>query len=405
MHQERQKTVVIGGGYVGALAAARMATRGGHRTEVTLVNPEPGFVQRLRLHQIATGQRVAAPELAGLCGRRVSQVRGRAEAVDLGRGVVQVRREDRRVDAVPYDTLLIATGSTVDTSAVAGVTEHAHTLSDAASARCLAAELEGAPEGARVAVVGAGLTGIEAVTEIAASRPDLRVSLVAREDPGRPFSPAGRAHLAAVLDRLGVEVRDGIEVQAITAGALEPADGPSLPFEVAVWCGGFTPRSLAADSGLTAGPRGGVLVDRHLRSVSHPEVLAAGDAANAPTLRNGAAVRMSCQAGIPMGVTAADVITASLRGRDEPEFDSGFIAWNISLGRKDGLIQWVDRADRPKEHVTHGRRAAGLKEVVTAGGAKGPAWMRRAPARMLSLPAGDQVAGPAPAGPAVRESS
>lgn len=397
MQQKRQKTVVVGGGYVGALAAARVASRGGRRAEVILVNPEPGFVQRLRLHQIATGQRVAAPELARLCGRRVTQVRGRAEAIDLSRGIVQVRGADRILSAEPYDSLILATGSVVDTAAVAGVAEHAHTLSDAHSSRLLAVELEHAPAGARVAVVGAGLTGIEAASEIAEARPDLRVSLVSRRALRERFSPAGSEHLLATFDRLGVHVIDGVDVEAVEGGALEPARGPSLPCDITVWCGGFVPRPLAVASGLATGPRGGTLVDQRMRSVSHPEVLAAGDAAEPPTLRNGAAVRMSCQAGIPMGAHAADVLAASLRGREEPEFDFGYLAWNVSLGRRDGLIQWVDRADRPKEHVTRGRRAARLKELVTAGGAKSPAWVRRVPTSMLSLPAGERIGDEVPA--------
>jgi NADH dehydrogenase FAD-containing subunit len=374
---ERHRIVVIGGGYAGAVAAARAAGRARKRAGVTLINPEQTFVQRVRLHQVATGQRIAEPALAKLCGRRVTQVRGWAESIDPAVGTVRVRREDGAAQAVAYDSLIVATGSTVDTETVPGVSEHAHALAHRAAARRLADALARAREGARVAVVGAGHTGTETATEIASARPDLRVRIVSLEGLGARFSPAGRAHLVDVFDRLGIEVLDGVAVQAVAAGALEPAAGAAIPFDLAVWCGGFAPRRLASDSGLTVGPRGGVLVDRRMRSLSHPEVLAAGDAAECPPLRNGAALRMTCQTGIPTGAHAADVVAASLRGREERDLDFGYGAWNISLGRKEGLIQWVDRADRPKDGVTRGRPAAWIKELVTAWAA----WSPGCPAR------------------------
>lgn len=45
--------VVIGGGYAGAMAANRLTRRGDVR--VTLVNPRPTFVHRIRLHQLVGG--------------------------------------------------------------------------------------------------------------------------------------------------------------------------------------------------------------------------------------------------------------------------------------------------------------------------------------------------------------
>ena len=50
------RIVVIGGGYAGTLAANRLgaAVRAG-AAQVSLVNPRPHFVHRIRLHQWATG--------------------------------------------------------------------------------------------------------------------------------------------------------------------------------------------------------------------------------------------------------------------------------------------------------------------------------------------------------------
>jgi NADH:quinone reductase (non-electrogenic) len=59
---------------------------------------------------------------------------------------------------------------------------------------------------------------------------------------------------------------------------------------------------------------------------------------------------MTCQAGMPSGADAADTALATLMGREPRPFNFGYIHQPISLGRRDGLIQWVDRADRQKGH-------------------------------------------------------
>ena len=64
--------------------------------------------------------------------------------------------------------------------------------------------------------------------------------------------------------------------------------------------------------------RGRVLVDPAMRSISHPRIFAAGDAA-VPVVSPGApvgmAVGMDCQSALPMGAHTADSLTAVLAGR------------------------------------------------------------------------------------------
>lgn len=374
--------VVIGGGYVGTLAAIRAAGKARRRAAVTLVDPDGVLVQRLRLHQVAAGQEIARPELAKLCGSKVNQVRGWATELDLGRGEVAVQGPTSST-TVRYDTLVLATGSSVDTGSMPGADDNAHALSDFAAATRLHQCLEGLPEQATVAVIGAGMTGLEAASEFAEARPDLRIRVYTDGEFGDWLSPAGREYLAKVFDRLGISVVERTRVAGVASRALEPEVGPVEAFDLALCCTGFTCRRLAADAGLAVDERGGVLVDRTLRSVSHPEVLAAGDAAAAPSLANGAVIRMTCQVGMPTGAHAADVVAANLRDKEATPFDFGYIHQPISLGRKDALIQWVDRADQPKKRILTGRTAACYKNVVSASAITSLRMERRLPGALL----------------------
>jgi NADH dehydrogenase len=381
---ERQRIVVIGGGYAGTLAAVRLAGRARGRAAVALLEPRTEMVQRLRLHQLATGQSVRSYDLAKLTGRRVENVRGRAVAIDADRGAVAVER-DGELSELRFDQALVAVGSEIDVEAVPGVAAHAHSLAGPVAAMRLRQALRALPAASAVAVCGAGFTGIEAASEIAAARPDLRVSLLSGGRVGAGLSAVGEAELRRRLARLGVELADGEKVSAVEPGALALANGSHRGAAVVVWCGGFAARSLARDSGLPVDERGLLAVDASLRSIGHDNVLGAGDAVAIPDFPNGARYRMTCQAGMPAGAHAADTALAAVKGEEPRPFDFGYIHQPLSLGRRDGLIQWVDRADRPRERVLVGRRAALYKELVTRSPAPSIHWERRLPG-MLRWP-------------------
>jgi NADH:quinone reductase (non-electrogenic) len=391
----RQRIVVVGGGYAGALAAVRLAGRARGRAEVTLVEPRTELVERLRLHQLATGQKVRGHDIARLTGRRVTNLRARAVAVDPDRGALAVETEGR-LREVPFDQVVIAVGSTVDPGAVPGGAEHAHSLAGPAAAIRLREALRELPESGTVAVCGGGFTGIEAASEVAAARPDLRVSLVSAGRVGDGLSRRGASELASRLGRLGVELVEGEKVAAVEPGTVLFEGGSGIPADLAIWCGGFVAQPLMADSGLPVDSRGLLAVDRTLRSVGHDNVIGAGDAAAIPDFPNGGRYRMTCQAGMPSGAHAADTAVAGLRGEEPRPFDFGYIHQPISLGRRDGLIQWVDRADRPKEKVLVGRRAAIYKELVTRGAVPSIRWERRVPGLLRWPSTGREATRPEP---------
>lgn len=60
----------------------------------------------------------------------------------------------------------------------------------------------------------------------------------------------------------------------------------------------------------------------------------------------------------------ARTLRALLAGQVPPTFHFVYVFRNISLGRHDGLIQFVDRRDRPRRVVWTGSIAAAWKEYV-----------------------------------------
>ena len=151
------------------------------------------------------------------------------------------------------------------------------------------------PSDAPVAVVGGGLTGIEAASELAQQgRP---VTLVCGGILGPSLSKRGRRSVGRRLRRLGVDVLESIAVSEVRWDSVVLSDGAVLPSAATVWTAGFGVPELAARSGLRTDALGRLLTDETLTSIDDERIVAAGDAA-APS---GHPLRMSCQAAYPVG--------------------------------------------------------------------------------------------------------
>jgi NADH:ubiquinone reductase (H+-translocating) len=263
-----------------------------------------------------------------------------------------------------YNTLLYGAGSTIDTASVPGVHEYAHAFRGPAAAAALDADARAiAAGGGRFLVCGGGLTGIEAATELAERHPSLAVTLLSPEPPGHWLSARARRHLARAFDRLGIAIRTGARVTGVHAGVAELDDGATVAFDGCVWAGGFTVPSLAREAGLAVDVSGRVVVDETLRSVSHPDVYAIGDAAAARG-PDGSAIAMGCRTGGFTGPYAANVVADRLAGRVPRPFRFRYVHECISLGRADAVIQFLRADGRPSGAVLTGRVAAAYKEVV-----------------------------------------
>lgn len=368
----QHRIIVIGAGYTGASAAGRLARR--LRSEdvgITLVNTEPDFVERVRMHQLAVGQELRPRPFSEMfAGTGVELKLAKVTGVDVARRTVAVTGADG-AEELEYDTLVYGLGSGWTDHGVPGAVEHAHEIASRPGALRLRARLAALRAGESVVVVGGGLTGVEAATEIAEARPDLDVALAAQGGLGDWLSPRGRRHLRKVFDRLGITAHEHAAVTHVEAGSVTTV-GMSVPADVTVWTTGFAVHPIAQATALEVTGTGQIVVDGTMRSVSHPDVYAIGDAASA-TGPGGKPLRMSCASGIPTAWQAADAIAARLTGRKLPSVPLRYFNQCVSLGRKDGLIQYVTADDRAVSAALTGRLAALYKELVCKGAAWGVA--------------------------------
>lgn len=369
----KHRILVLGAGYAGAFSAGLLSRRlDPADTEITVVNPSPVFVERLRLHQVAAGQDIRPRPLAEVFdGTGVRLQLGYVAAVDPVRRSVTVTAEGHN-ETLEYDTLVYAIGSAVADHGVPGVAEHAHHVTNRDAALRLRDRLDGLAEGAKVLVVGEGLTGIETVTEIAESRPGLDVAFAARGIPGAWLSERAQQHLRRCFERLGITVHEHTDIAEVGAGGATRADGTVLEADATVWTAGFAVSPLATEAGFAVADDGRILVDDTMRSVSHPDVYAIGDTVHAVG-ENGRPLPMSCASAGFTAQRAVAGIVEHLTGHALSWGRLAYVGNHISLGRKDAIVQMVDGTVTAKSWALTGRTAAYFKALVLKGSVVGTA--------------------------------
>ncbi|MDG4860978.1 FAD-dependent oxidoreductase [Streptomyces sp. T-3] len=346
------KVVVMGAGYAGTSAANRLA-KTLKDAEITVINPRPDFVERVRLHEQVAGTSVAATPLKDMLSDGITT---RVATVDkIGDGTVILDGGE----SIDFDHAFVAVGSTV--RPLPG-TVPIGTWEGAEQAREALAAL---PAGSTVTIVGGGATGVETASEVAEARPELRVRIVGSQ-VGDSHSGTARERILAALARLGVEVVND-SVTEVTEGAGEfdgvvhLRSGAELASDLTLWSIIGAVPDLAARSGLEVNAQGQAIVDEYLRSVSDERIFVIGDCAAVP------GTRMSCQSAGPTAAHAVKTLVRLVAGKAPEPFTPRYVARCVSLGRKDAVAQFTHRDDSLRRSYVSGRVGATFKEISLSG--------------------------------------
>jgi NADH:ubiquinone reductase (H+-translocating) len=237
---------------------------------------------------------------------------------------------------VPYDYLVLATGSQSDYFGNKSLAQHAFglkelddglTLRNRVLARFEASRWITDPDQRRIlltfAVVGGGPTGVElagALSELIrlVLRKDYRdldlgeVRVLLLEAAGsllaaftRPLQEAARRS----LEKKGVELLFGAKVEEVTAESVRLAGGREIPTGTVIWTAGVRASPVGSAIGVELGRQARVKVEPTLQLPGHPAVFVIGDLAGATD--GGAALPMlipvAMQEGRRVAATIADI--------------------------------------------------------------------------------------------------
>src|SRR5262245_6221852 len=260
-----KQILVLGGGFAGlwsAVGAARKLDelrQGPDAVEVTLVNRDAFHSIRVRNYEAdLIPTRVPLDDVLGPIG--VRRVAADVTGIDLAGQLVTLTSANGQ-QTLPYDRLVFALGSQLVRPNVPGLAEHGFDVDTYNGAARLTAHLEalpGRPDSPglfTVVVVGAGLTGIEAATEMP-GRLQASLARAGRSAPfrviladhnrhvGSDMGESARPVIEEALAALGVETRLGVEVVAVSPSGMTLRSGEEIPAAAVVWCAGMRAHPL-----------------------------------------------------------------------------------------------------------------------------------------------------------------
>jgi NADH dehydrogenase len=332
------RIVVLGAGFAGlwsAVGAARALDEfgiGRHEVEVTLVNRDDWHAIRVRNYEPDLSDvRVALDHLLLPIG--VERVVG--EVVDINFPNRRVVYEtEGTLHTLDYDRLVFALGSRLVRPEITGLAQYAFDIDTYDAAARLNAHIaalpaqHASPGQFTVLVVGGGLTGIEAATEMAgklhaaqaqaaANGERVRPQVILADRQPRLGSDMGDGACVVIeeaLASLGIAGRTGVSVTAIDRAGASLSSGERIAAATVVWCAGMRANPLSEIFPVERDRLGRVPVDQWMKVKGIDGVFAAGDAASA--LLDGIHFSiMSCQHARPMGRFAGHNVVCDLLRR------------------------------------------------------------------------------------------
>ena len=265
---------------------------------------------------------------------------------------------------VPYEYLVLATGSQSDYFGNQSLARHAYGLKDLHEGLALRNRVLSCFEASRwsadpaerrtlltFAVAGGGPTGVELAGALAelirlVLRKDYRdldltevrvLLLEAADSLLASFAPSLREAARRSLEQKGVEVQFGARVEEVTASSIRLADGDDIPAATVIWTAGVRASDLGQNLGVELGRQSRVKVGPTLQLPGHPAVFVIGDLAGATD--GDAVLPMLIPVAMQEGRQVAASIAELTRSGSAAAFrykDPGFMA---TIGRNSAVAQ------------------------------------------------------------------
>lgn len=275
----KPRLVVIGNGMAGIRAVEDLLDRAPGLYDITVFGAEPRVnYNRIMLSPLLSGEKSFAEIV--LNDRDWYDANG--ITLHAGDPVVRIDRLRRQVVAqsglaVPYDRLIVATGSSPIVIPIPGATlPGVVTFRDVDDVDAM---LSASAKGGSAVVIGGGLLGLEAAVGLKARGMDVTVLHLAGHVMERQLDASAGHLLAEELRRRGLTVLTGADSAAILGDdrvtGVRLRDGTDIPADIVVMAVGIRPDArLATDAGLDV--ERGVVVDDHM-TTSDPAIFAVGE--------------------------------------------------------------------------------------------------------------------------------
>lgn len=346
------RVVIVGGGYAGLHAFAQIRKRLASKIKagdvsLTLVARDPYHTYHGWTGEVLAGRLSAASTLTKLPTLLGGQyLEGDVFNIDLDRRTVSVRTPDDVERDLPFDHLLVATGSRDPFSRLPGLAEHGWCLKNTRDMQRFVEHLK-TFDGQRIAVVGGGMAGAETASSLAERFQrlgrDVTIELITSGDLlFRQLHPRF-AKLAergtAILRRQRVNIRRGTRVSSVTEYGPVLENGDLVPADMTVVAAGVEFVPIPGLDRLASTPSGRYVADRHLRATGRTDVWLAGDIAEVASPRGSGLCPVDALWAMKQGDLVGANIARALAGIPPEPFKFAGLGQAAGLGNGNGISE------------------------------------------------------------------
>ncbi|WP_299807933.1 NAD(P)/FAD-dependent oxidoreductase [uncultured Shewanella sp.] len=351
MH-EMPNIVIVGGGAGGMEIATKLGHQLGRKgkARVTLIDCAESHIWKPLLHEVATGALDIGIDAISYRGHAASHGYHfqQGAMTDLNRDTKQVvlapindekGRELLPARHIDYDYLVIAIGSIANDFNITGVRDHCVFLDSTEQAMEIRTMLlnkfmryashHQLDDKIKIAVVGAGATGVEMSAEMHHAVDQLRgfgykidsslleITLIEADERILPKVEKEEisASVAKELTGIGVNVMTNTRINQVTEEGLHTSEGEFIPSDMVIWSTGVkAPDFLKDIGGLESNHINQVMVQQNMQTTRDPAIFAIGDCAACPQ-EDGSWVPPRGQSARQMALMTADNIKLLLAGK------------------------------------------------------------------------------------------
>ena len=352
------KVLVIGGGFAGYNAVARLCRLARDRDDVgvMLVSRENYFTFWPMLASVIGGdvetKNVAQPLRRTLIRLGASFRRAELEGVDTERQVVKAAGNE-----FPYDHLVLSLGAEPAYFGIPGVEEYAISIKGIGAGEEICDRVVERYEETTLAggdvpdskltfvIIGGGATGVEVAAELHNLLRELLVPDYPNIPPDRPqivlidankevlkeLDPALRRVAQMRVHDLRIKVINNAKAKEVKSDRVILTDGREIASENVIWTAGARASKKLDDLPFPHHERKGLTLDRYMRVEGYDNVWGIGDCA-ATIEEDGTPVPPNAQAAVQEGETVARNILAAIDGEELKPFRYKSLGQLVELG-------------------------------------------------------------------------
>lgn len=342
------RIVVIGGGYAGINIIESLKKKKDHKTQIILIDKNEYHFKKVKLFKriVSEESRGLKVPLKDFCGHQVEFIQGEVFSVDPEKHRIQLKNKEGQCSSLQYTKLIIAVGSVINKSKNGGMS-----LTDIGAAKYIREFLLRKIESKKIkiAIVGAGMTGIETITEInhwlqetvkkRNSKSDIELYLINNKERLLSELPVKVSNkLENRLRKQRINIFHKRTVKQFENKKLLFNDGTELEVDTCIWTVGLKPNPCLQNFGLPLTDQGKLIIDNWYAVAGTKDIYAIGDCVQAIDNSTVSTSAMSCKEAISQAQQLAKIIKDDLHGNQHYGHNVYPPLLCMSLGPKDGFV-------------------------------------------------------------------